>query len=218
MRPVERLAVVREQLEERKRVYNQRLGQQRQLLREKEELERQLLEVKERQQLLEKVRTLLHKVSEYARQQACREIEQMITSALQSVFNSDIKFRIETSETRGRTEMEFYVVSSYGGAEVVTRPQDARGGGVVDVVSLALRIALLQIYRPLLPGPIILDEPAKHVSEEYAGNVAYFLKNISQYFQRQIIMVTHNQTLAEAADRSFLVEMKDGISHVQCRT
>ncbi|MBC7106618.1 MAG: ATP-binding protein, partial [Firmicutes bacterium] len=110
---------------------------------------------------------------------------------------------------------EFYVASDYGGREVVNRPQDARGGGVVDVISLALRVALLQTVRPPLPGPLMLDEPGKHVSEEYARSLALFLKSVSEMFGRQIVLVTHNQHLAEVGDRAFVVEMRDGESVVR---
>jgi DNA repair exonuclease SbcCD ATPase subunit len=99
--------------------------------------------------------------------------------------------------------------------QVETAPQDARGGGVVDVISLALRLALLEAFRPPVGGPVILDEPAKHVSEEFAPQVAQFLKSFSQSLGRQVIMVSHNQHLADSADVAYLVEMAQGRSSVR---
>ncbi|MCG0276063.1 MAG: ATPase [Thermosediminibacteraceae bacterium] len=174
----------------------------------------QFEELNKEVELLEKVRILLQKTSEYAREQAKQQIEMLVTRCLQFIFGENIEFKIELSEVRGRPEAEFYVVSSYGDTSIITKPQDARGGGIVDVISLALRIAVIQCSNTYVNGPIILDEPAKHVSNEYISNVAQFLKQISKIFKRQIIMVTHNQFLSEIADLAYKVELKDGKSIV----
>ncbi|TCP53695.1 hypothetical protein EV586_10539 [Tumebacillus sp. BK434] len=197
--------------------YNRRLGEQEALLRKKRQVEDKVTEKRAEIVKLEGVKILLQESSAFAREQARRQIETMVTNALQFIFgDQDIEFRVEIDEVRGRAEGEFLVVSKYGGEiPVQTRPQDARGGGVVDVISLALRAALLHANRPRLDGPIILDEPAKHVSEEYSRQVAEFLKQLSTAFGRQIIMVTHNQHLANTGDTSYMVEMRSGKSYVR---
>ncbi|HHY42251.1 MAG TPA: ATPase [Thermoanaerobacterales bacterium] len=164
--------------------------------------------------VLEQVRLLLQRASEYAREQIKQQIEMLVTHCLQFVFGPNLEFEIELSEVRGKTNAEFYVVSTYDDVKIKTKPQDARGGGVVDVISLALRIAVIQSTDLYKDGPLILDEPAKHVSNEYINNVAQFLKQISDVFHRQIIMVTHNQYLSEIADLAYKVELKNGISEV----
>ena len=85
----------------------------------------------------------------------------------------------------------------------------------MDVISLALRLALLHAFRPPVGGPAVLDEPGKHVSEEYAPQLARFLKGFSQSLGRQVIMVSHNQHLADSADIAYLMEMKQGASRVR---
>lgn len=164
--------------------------------------------------ILEQVRVLLQRTSEYAREQIKQQIEMLVTHCLQFVFGPNLEFVIELSEMRGKTNAEFYVVSIYDDVKIKNKPQDARGGGVVDVISLALRIAVVQSAHSYEKAPLILDEPAKHVSSEYIGNVAQFLKQISDVFQRQIIMVTHNQYLSEIADLAYKVELKEGVSAV----
>lgn len=164
--------------------------------------------------VLEQVRLLLQRASEYAREQIKQQIEMLVTHCLQFVFGPNLEFVIELDEVRGKSSAEFYVVSTYDDIKIKTKPQDARGGGIVDVISLALRIAVIQSTDMYKDGPIILDEPAKHVSSEFINNVAQFLKQISSVFHRQIIMVTHNQYLSEIADLAYKVELKDGISEV----
>lgn len=164
--------------------------------------------------ILEQVRILLQRTSEYARMQIKQQVEMLVSHCLQFVFGPNLEFVIELNEVRGKTEAEFYVVSTYDNIKIKTKPQDARGGGIVDVISLALRIAVIQSINSYTEGPLILDEPAKHVSSEYIANVAQFLKQISEFFHRQIIMVTHNQYLSEIADLAYNVELKDGTSTV----
>jgi DNA repair exonuclease SbcCD ATPase subunit len=197
--------------------YNRRRGEYEAVLRKKSLLEQRLEEKKRDIDKLQQVKILLQESAVFAREQARRQIETMVTNALQFIFGDrDMEFRVTIDEVRGRAEGEFLVVSRYGGEiPVETRPQDARGGGVVDVISLALRAALLHANKPRLDGPIILDEPAKHVSDEYSRQVAEFLKQLSTAFGRQIIMVTHNQHLANTGDCSYIVEMRSGKSYVR---
>lgn len=164
--------------------------------------------------LLSKVATLLYKTSEYARGQAKVQVETLVTKCLQYVFESDIEFLIEIDEQRGKSSAEFYVVNSIDDIVLKTKPELSRGGGVVDIVSLALRIAFLQTHKPKIQGPLILDEPAKHVSDEYIYNVSEFLKQTSELFDRQIVMVTHNNHLASIGTRAYKVDLKGSISEV----
>ncbi|MCR4430584.1 MAG: ATPase [Tepidanaerobacteraceae bacterium] len=176
--------------------------------------EEELGKIEKKIDILEQVRILLQRASEYAREQIKQQIEMLVTHCLQFVFGPALEFKIELNEIRGKADAEFYVISTFGDVQVKTKPQDARGGGIVDVIALALRIAVIQSTNFYSDGPLILDEPAKHVSSEYIGNVAQFLKQISEVFHRQIIMITHNQYLSEIADIAYRVELKEGTSVV----
>lgn len=161
---------------------------------------------------LEKVTILFQKTSEFAREQAKGQIETLVTKCLQYVFESDVEFVIEIEELRNKANAEFYVVNEIEDVIIKTKPELSRGGGVVDIISLALRIAFLQIHKPQIQGPLILDEPAKHVSEEYIYNVGDFLKQTSEMFNRQIIMVTHNQHLSEISNNAYRVQLSGSTS------
>lgn len=190
----------------------ERKGQQRRLLQERDACQGQLDQFRGHSEVFEQVIILLQQTSEHARKQAREQIEMLVTNTLRSVFGPEYAFKIELTERAGRPEAEFYVVSQQGGERLETRPQESRGGGVVDLVSLGLRIAMLETYRPRLEGALILDEPAKHVSEEFIQPTALFLQMISQFFGRQVIMVTHNAHLAETAEVAYQVVLKDGRS------
>jgi DNA repair exonuclease SbcCD ATPase subunit len=164
---------------------------------------------------LQKVKYLLQNASQFAREQSKKQMEYLVTQCLQYIFDPSMEFKIEILEKANRIEAEFYVESLINNQRVATKPQDSRGGGVVDIISLALRIAMMEIHDPKIDGPIILDEPAKHVSEDYIANVAEFLKQIGTVFNRQVIMVTHNAHLLESADVCYRVSLNEGISIVE---
>lgn len=157
-------------------------------------------------EILEKVTIIFQMTSEYAREQAKKQIETLVTKCLQYIFESNVEFVIELEELRNKANAEFYVTDTIDDLIIKTKPELSRGGGVVDIISLALRIAFLQIHKPPIEGPLILDEPAKHVSEDYIFNVGIFLKQTSELFNRQIIMVTHNNHLSAISNNTYRVE------------
>ncbi|MGI5921799.1 MAG: hypothetical protein ACOX6I_08705 [Syntrophomonadaceae bacterium] len=178
----------------------------------------QLDNVNQKIDIYQKVNVIYRTAAEFARAQSKRIMENLVTNALTIVFPGDLKFQVELDVKGDKAEAYFFVSSTYGGNQVVcNEPQEARGGGIVDLISLALRVALLETSRPPMGGPLILDEPAKHVSEEYSRNVAQFLNMVVQNFGRQVIMVTHNQHLADAGNSSYEVIIQEGTSKVTAK-
>lgn len=208
--------------------HSQAQGQRDLLVQQRREKEQQLTQARADIELWRQVQVLLGKASEFAREQLKQRIEQTVTAALAAIFNdSSMKFEIEMGNIGGRPAADWRVVSCYGvpakaGDEdimvnaytVTASPEDAKGGGVTDVVSLALRLALLELSRPRPGGPVLLDEPAKMISREYLPNVAEFLKQYAAKTGRQIIMVTHHEVLADVADVGYVVKQDNGVSEV----
>jgi DNA repair ATPase RecN len=166
-------------------------------------------------ELLDKVKVLFQLSSDYARIQAKQQLETLVTNALRYVFGATFRFEIACSDHGGSPTAEFYVITEWAGQTIKNKPQDSRGGGIVDIVSLALRIALIETMQPRLQGSIILDEPGKHVSEDYIVPMMEFLKSVGETFGRQIIFVTHNTHLTESADIAYHVRLMNGKSELE---
>jgi len=162
-------------------------------------------------EIAQKVVVVFQKASEYARQQMKHTIEEIVTNALQVVFGREMRFVVELGTRAGAPIAEFFVVEG----DLKCSPMDAKGGGLVDVISTAMRLAVLELYEPRIEGAVLLDEPGKMVSSMYAENFAYFLKEYCHKAKRQIIMVTHNLVLAEAGDKTFRVSLNNGVSEVE---
>ncbi|MCS1351226.1 ATP-binding protein [Mechercharimyces sp. CAU 1602] len=210
----EREERLRQQLAEAKQEWVRRDAKRETLAGMLADIEQEIKEKQVQLDLYESVRLLLQESSDYARKQAKEQIETLVTNALQFIFGSAFRFEIELTEHSGKPWAEFYVVTEWEGQEIRNKPQDARGGGIVDITSLALRIAMVETFDPRPQGPIILDEPGKHVSSEYVMNMLEFLQSTGRMFDRQMILVTHNPHLTEAADQVFHVQIKGGKTQI----
>lgn len=180
---------------------------------EKAQREARGAELEREAETLEKVCEVFRAASESARERARRKVEAAVTDALQAVFGPGIRFKAAVGDRGGRPYAEFTVESKYGGARTETPILEARGGGVVDVASLALRTLAAVITSPG-KAPIVLDEPGKHLSEGYSAAFGELLKSISRETGRQFIVVTHDPRLAEMADRVYRVEQVNGVSRM----
>ncbi|MBO7727816.1 MAG: ABC transporter ATP-binding protein [Oscillospiraceae bacterium] len=62
------------------------------------------------------------------------------------------------------------------------------------------------ITRPML---ILADEPTGNLDTHNSGEVIGLLKNASKRYEQTIIMITHNRSIASAADR--VLQVSDGV-------
>ena len=210
------LQTIEFRLAELRSQYSKAAGQKELLEAREKETADALLQAKQDLDLWRDVQALFGKVSEFAREQLKVMIEETVSAALQAVFErDDIRFEIDLRSINNQPAASWHVVSLYGDTQVKGEPESTRGGGVSDVVSLALRLALLELSRPKVEGPVLLDEVGKHISIQYAPNVAQFLKQYAAKTGRQIILVTHMTALAEVADKSCQVSQIEGASEVQ---
>lgn len=165
-----------------------------------------IFDIDQKVELCDKAALLLTAVSLDAKKAVTTFLEDVVTDALSYISNGQYKFKIEIEETGKSTKCEFYIVETVDGEESKQKPQDACGGGFIDIISTTLRYAYLNLYsNPKLMGPVILDEPGKMVSSEMSIKFGEFIKKLGQEFDRQTIMITHNDNLMNIADKVELV-------------
>lgn len=190
---------------DKKNKYYEDLGKKKSIENNIKRLEENLKKINNESEDLILVDTLLKETADFSRLQSSKEIESIVTSCLDLVFNSKMEFKIELSQLRGKNSAEFFIIEMDEDKKYTYKIEDTRGGGVIDILSLALRIAfILKIYPPV-KGPIVLDEPAKHVSDDYIFNIADFIKKISEEFDKQIIIISHNEHLSSIGDNSYKI-------------
>jgi len=154
------------------------------------------------------VNLLFEKASVIARKKIKDEVELLVTHGLRSVFEDpDIEFKVEFISRRNQIEADFYLEWVDAGRRIKGNITDTYGGGIVDIISIILRLVVLELAN--VPGPLFLDEPAKMLSAQYVSNFGKFLIELSKTFKRQIILITHNELLSAYANKTFDVRLNE---------
>lgn len=178
-----------------------------------ESLEKAKQAVKEKKRDLrrhEQAREIIREVGLKTQQQLQIHISDITTLALEAVFPNPYALIAEFVERRNKTECDIYFARDGNQVD----PLSAAGGGVVDIASFALRVASWSMQIPRSRNTLILDEPFRYLSTGLLPRAGEMLKQISEKLGLQIIMVTHSEELADAADQIFRVSMRKGISDV----
>lgn len=178
--------------------------------RHSKEIERLLERVPNHLDLLVGTRNLLQTVSEETRRRITKGLEDVVTMCIHSVFGTDYSFRIVPKTKSNSTVIEFYIVDNSGLDEVVLPPESNFGGGMIDTISIGLRFGLMKVIPNPPSTPMILDEPAKMVSADRIESIANLVKELTRIFDKQVIMVTHQEVLMDLADRSLWFTKESG--------
>lgn len=142
----------------------------------------------------EAIKTLIQQVAQETQEECVQEINLLVTKCLETVFGESLEFKIEIEKKRGKTEAR---IRFYKDGHAMD-PLRSRGGGVVDIVSFALRVAsivLLPASSSRYNWVMVLDEPAKFLSKEYRQGFADMLEMLERDLGFQFIVVTHFEEL-----------------------
>lgn len=164
--------------------------------------------IRERVLDVRQAQALIQTTAQETQNQLKFHIEALVQNALDAVFPTVYIFKCGFELRRGQTEMDIWLDKD---GEAID-PMDGSGGGVVDVITFALRVVAWSLSRtsPVL----ILDEPFKWVSAGLRPICGDIMRGVSDTLGLQIIMVTHDPELVERADRIFIVDQKNRRSSV----
>lgn len=181
------------------------------LLSQKEKLEKLLLELNEEFKDISEAQDVMNLVGVLGQSEFSEIIECLVTQSLQHVFGPDYSFQIVNQIVRNQSETQFYVVIN--GLQYSL--EEELGGGVLDVVSFALRVVFWLISVEKTEPIMFFDEPLKYISADRLDSVGKMLKGVSELLGLQIIMVSHENYLINISDHSFQVTNNNGISYVE---
>ena len=137
-------------------------------------------------------------------------VERLLTEGLQTIFDDmDLQVKASVETQRGKVSVDLVTCQKQANG-VVTEgsSMDSYGGSVATVQSVLLRLIVLlrRGMRPL----ILLDESLGAVADHYVPAVGRFLSLLCNRLNVDVLAVTHNATLVEAADRAYLIRKIDG--------
>ena len=193
----------------RKQLTKDRASQEHLVISITNELEN--LEVEKEQIVtLEQTQLIFIKAAEATQKKLEIHISKLVTMAISSVFGSDVyEFQLEFIKKRGKTEADLWLIRN----GIKMKPIDSVGGGVIDVVSFALRVAFWALNKTTRPI-FILDEPFKMLSRNRVGKAMSMMRMLSEKLKLQMIMVSHIEQLISGSDKTFDVKLENGKSVV----
>jgi len=160
--------------------------------------------------LLDLVAGLLRQLIDQEVTVGVEAVEKLQTEGLQSVFDDqDLSVKANVEVQRGKVSVDLLTAQKHpGGIEVEGLSNDAFGGAVATVQSILLRVIII-LRRGLRPV-LLLDESLPAFDGNYVANMGRFLSILCERLGLDILLVTHNPALVEAADRAYRIVKKNG--------
>ncbi len=170
--------------------------------------------LRESLELHNKVLGVLTSVGEARQESAQRQVEGLVTRALQAVFEENLSFHLVPAVKGNQAVIDFVLRSRYGDTEVDTPVLEARGGGMAAVTGFCLRLVVL-LLTPNARRILFLDENFGMVSQEYEPRVAEFLRQVADKAGVQIVLITHSTAYSDLADASYELSLgADGSTRI----
>lgn len=142
--------------------------------------------------------------------QSVKAVEELLTEGLRSVFtDQDLSVRADIDISHGKVAVEFVTIQRHPDGSVTEgASRDAYGGAVTTVQSLLLRV-LVTLRRGLRPV-LFLDETLPAFDANYVTNMANFLHALSQKLGFDMLLVSHNPAMIDAAECAYRIVNTDG--------
>jgi len=170
----------------------------------------ELHELKNKQSNLEAVGIYLKNMAAEMQRQVQMNIESLVQQLLNACFpEQDYKFQMLLKEARGVLTCELVLLKE--GKEL--DPVMSCGGGVVDVISIALRFGILLVSN--VPKVLFLDEPFKFLSKSLRPAISQLIYDLANQYGITIVMISHDPDFIKASNKVFEVSQSKGISSVK---
>lgn len=140
-------------------------------------------QAKESLKASESLRAVVQQVAKETQDQLRLRFEAIVQACLDAVFPKTYVFRMEFISRRGQVEVDMWLDKDGTRMD----PLDSNGGGVVDVMAIALRICCLTLSSKR--RVLFLDEPFGHLRGEARERLGELLAIISERLNIQILMV-----------------------------
>lgn len=174
--------------------------------------------LKERETVLAETCRLLQEATTFSRKRLKECIETTVTSALRDIIGDNtIGFEIKYEVSHNKTVADFYMTKVIDDETVYLDIMNECGGGIADIVSIAIRIVLLTYHSSTLSKILLLDEACTSISnfsQELLSNLAKWLKSVSDRFDIQIILITQKEEFIQHSDKVFVVRNDNGYSTI----
>ncbi len=193
----------------------QKIHLRRETLKQRLDLhKKEIAETEKKIESLVEARMILRSIANVLQKEIKSHIQDMVNVVLDGVFPNKYLFECELAETKRGMEMGTRICRK-NDLDNPMDPMEDVGCGLVDVISFALRISFWAIKNPRTRPLLIFDEPFRFVDGGNQIRVGQMLSELSKKLDIQMIIVTHEERLLNAADRLFMITNEDGFSRVK---
>jgi DNA repair exonuclease SbcCD ATPase subunit len=173
----------------------------------------QLEEAKDRAVLIAQALNVISTLADDARQTFKKEVNQLITLVVKSVFSENFGFDLKMEIKNNRLQSIPTITEMIDGELETYTPKDDMGGSILDIIGFALRILIQKFGHGKTRPILLLDEPMKNTGHGEllirAGNI---LAELSHNLYLQLIIMTHDRELAEIGEYVWSVTRDNGVS------
>ena len=143
-----------------------------------------------------------------------KHLEVQISSIVSSLLKitSDDPYEFEVKFVPRRNSMECDLMFKRGKKRL--HILESCGHGCADLASIGLKISYQKLKEGILPV-LIMDEPFRQLQKNLHPIVAEAINEICNNLHMQFIIITHEKSLIENADRVFEIKQKGGVSYVE---
>lgn len=171
-------------------------------------LQKQLLQytqikaaLEERAKAIQEAQLYIQKVAIETQAKVVVKIEAIVNKVIQTVF-PDYSFELKYEIKRGKSEAQLKFYKGLNEIDVM----ESDGGGVCDVTSVALRLAIWSLSSTA--NIMLLDEPDKCLSVDLRPRFSEVLHELSNKLNLQVITPSHSTSTQEIADKLFTISSK----------
>lgn len=172
----------------------------------------------ENDKLFNKSKIIINEIILKTRDEALKFIEDIVSVALQEVFtNKNLKLKFQLKTEGAKTQVQAFIDED-GFLFSLDGP---RGGGLKDLISIAILICIRTIIKPKIELPLLLDESLKFLHStnqcNYRANGFKFIKSICDKLNCQIIMITGDivPEALQVADNILTIKTKNNQSYLE---
>lgn len=158
---------------------------------------------------LDELQVIVQEAAKRTQDKIKDRFETIVQSCLDVVFPNTYDFHFDFVPRRGKIECDIYLTDN---KDTRLDPMNSNGGGVVDVISISLRVACLTMSGK--DKVLLLDEPFSHLRGEARMKLGEVLNCLSNKMDLQIIMVGDVGGSSVKADREFMVTKNNNVSEV----
>ena len=140
-------------------------------------------------------------------------LEGITNEALSLIFpDKTMKFHVTPNQTKKGVSYELSIETD----GVVTDLLDAKGGGVLDVIQICLRLTYILRLKNVTRQFVLFDEPFKNLDSERVASAVEWLVRTADMFGIQLFIITHIPAMIIPDNNINIYEMrlKDGKSSI----